>query len=116
MAEHEQVIDAASGLRVRRLGGVLSRCGEDGQGLEDQLVGLSATAPGYAFTVLDNMMIFDPAAMVTTPVGQKSVDWLKTLKPDFVKWTRPSQARRLRKALVRNDRASLIGAPSLRGV
>jgi branched-chain amino acid transport system substrate-binding protein len=24
------------------------------------------------------------AAQVSTPVGQKSVDWLKTLRPDFV--------------------------------
>ncbi|MFC7692328.1 hypothetical protein ACFQY5_24915 [Paeniroseomonas aquatica] len=29
-------------------------------------------------------MILFPAAMVSTPVGQKSTDWLKTLKPDFV--------------------------------
>ncbi len=29
------------------------------------------------------MMLF-PGEQVSAPVGQKSVDWLKTLKPDFV--------------------------------
>jgi branched-chain amino acid transport system substrate-binding protein len=29
-------------------------------------------------------MIMFPAAMVSTPVGQKSVDWLKSLKPEFL--------------------------------
>lgn len=56
---------------------------EDGQGLEDQLVGLSSHGERFPFAVPDRMVIF-PAAMVSTPVGQKSVDWLKTLKPDMV--------------------------------
>ena len=30
-----------------------------------------------------DLVIF-PAAMVSTPVGQKSVDWLKSLKPDIL--------------------------------
>ena len=29
-------------------------------------------------------MVIFPAAMVSTPVGMKSVDWLKTLKPDIL--------------------------------
>ncbi|MFC7554568.1 hypothetical protein ACFQU7_23645 [Pseudoroseomonas wenyumeiae] len=32
---------------------------------------------------MTDMVIF-PAASVTTPVGQKSLDWLKTLKPDML--------------------------------
>lgn len=56
---------------------------EDGQGLEDQLVGLSHHGERFPFAVPDRMVIF-PAAMVSAPVGQKSVDWLKTLKPDLL--------------------------------
>ena len=56
---------------------------EDGQGLEDQLVGLSSHGDRFPFAVPRDMVIF-PAAMVSTPVGQKSVDWLKSLKPDIL--------------------------------
>lgn len=56
---------------------------EDGQGLEDQLVGLSSHGERFPFAVPDQMVIF-PAAMVSTPAGQKSVDWLRTLKPDIL--------------------------------
>ncbi len=56
---------------------------EDGQGLEDQIVGISSFNDQYPFAVPKDMVLF-PADMVSTPVGQKSVDWLKTLKPDFV--------------------------------
>jgi branched-chain amino acid transport system substrate-binding protein len=56
---------------------------EDGQGLEDQLVGLSSHGERLPFAVPDRMVIF-PAAMVSTPAGQKSTDWLKTLKPDIL--------------------------------
>jgi len=56
---------------------------EDGQGLEDQIVGLSSFNDKFPFAVPKDMIIF-PAAMVSTPVGMKSVDWLKTLTPDFL--------------------------------
>ncbi len=56
---------------------------EDGQGLEDQLVGISSQGDRYPFAVPRDMVIF-PAAMVSTPVGQKSVDWLKSLKPEIL--------------------------------
>jgi branched-chain amino acid transport system substrate-binding protein len=56
---------------------------EDGQGLEDQIVGLSAHNDGTPYAIPKDMIIF-PAAMVSTPVGMKSVDWLKSLKPDFL--------------------------------
>jgi len=59
------------------------RLREDGQGLEDQLVGLSAHTDQYPFAVPSRMVIF-PAAMVSAPVGQKSVEWLRTLKPEMV--------------------------------
>jgi branched-chain amino acid transport system substrate-binding protein len=56
---------------------------EDGQGLEDQLVGLSSHGERFPFAVPEKMIIF-PAAMVSTPEGQKSVEWLKGLKPDIL--------------------------------
>jgi branched-chain amino acid transport system substrate-binding protein len=85
----EQVIDSASGLEFVGWGRPITLRPEDNQGLEAQLVGVTKTAPGYDFKVLDNMMIFDPKA-ITTPPGLKSVDWLKTLKPDFVKMDVPT--------------------------
>jgi branched-chain amino acid transport system substrate-binding protein len=56
---------------------------EDGQGLEDQMLGLTKKVSEYSFPVIDKMMII-PAAAVTTPVGQKSPEWVKTLKPDLL--------------------------------
>jgi branched-chain amino acid transport system substrate-binding protein len=56
---------------------------EDGQGLEDQLVGLSHFTERFPFAVPKDMIMF-PAAMVSTPVGQKSVDWMKGLKAEFL--------------------------------
>ena len=52
---------------------------EDGQGLENQLIGTSHHVEAYPFPVLDKMIVF-PAGPITTPVGQKSTDWLKSLK------------------------------------
>lgn len=59
------------------------RIREDGQGLENQLIGTSHHSDRYPFAVLTDMVVF-PADLVTTPVGQKSADWLKTLTPDIV--------------------------------
>lgn len=59
------------------------RLREDGQGLEQQLFGTTVHTDKYPFPVLDRMVVF-PAEFITTPVGQKSADWLKTLKPDIL--------------------------------
>ncbi|MBR0649710.1 ABC transporter substrate-binding protein [Roseomonas terrae] len=56
---------------------------EDGQGLEDQIVGLSSFNDRFPFAVPKDMIQF-PGEQVSAPVGQKSTDWLKTLKPDFI--------------------------------
>lgn len=56
---------------------------EDGQGLEDQLLGVTKKVSEYPFPVLDKMMIV-PAGAVTTPVGEKSPEWVKKLKPDLL--------------------------------
>lgn len=80
----EQVIDAMAGLEFKGWGRPVTMRGEDNQGLESQLVGTTRSAPGYDFKILDNMMLFEPKR-ITTPAGQKSVDWLKTLPADFYK-------------------------------
>ena len=56
---------------------------EDGQGLEDQIVGLSSFNDRFPFAVPKEMMLY-PGEQVSAPVGQKSTDWLKSLKPDFI--------------------------------
>jgi len=78
----EQVVDAMQGLEFSGLTRPVT-IRADNQGIEDQLLGTTIRAEGYDFPVLDNMMIFDGEA-ITTPVGQNSIDWIKTLTPDFV--------------------------------
>ena len=56
---------------------------EDGQGLANMLVGRQRSDPKYPFPILSDMVLF-PGAMVTTPVGKKSFDWLKTLEPEIL--------------------------------
>ncbi|MBK9083015.1 MAG: ABC transporter substrate-binding protein [Rhizobiales bacterium] len=85
----EQVIDAAGGTEFQTWGRPVTLRADDNQGLEAQIVGVTKSAPGYDFKVLDNMMVFD-AKPITTPGGQKSIEWLKTLTPDFAKMNVPT--------------------------
>ena len=78
----EQVADAMRGLEFRGLTGVV-KIREDGQGLEDQLLGVTRKVAGYNFPVLEKMMIY-PADLISTPVGQKSPEWVKTIKPELI--------------------------------
>jgi branched-chain amino acid transport system substrate-binding protein len=79
----EQVADAMRGLEFRGLTGTV-KIREDGQGLEDQLLGLTRKVAGYNFPVLEKIMIY-PADLISTPVGQKSPEWVKTIKPELLK-------------------------------
>jgi branched-chain amino acid transport system substrate-binding protein len=78
----EQAAEAMHGLEFRGLTRPVTMR-EDGQGLEDQLLGVTKKVPEYPFPVLDKMMLI-PAALVTTPVGDKSPTWVKTIKPDIL--------------------------------
>jgi len=78
----EQVVEAMTGLTFAGLGREVT-IREDGQGLEDQLIGTTIASDAYDFAVLGNMMIFD-AEDITTPVGKNSLDWIGTLGPDFI--------------------------------
>lgn len=78
----EQVADAMRTIEFRAFGHPI-RMRADGQGLEDQLLGITKRVPQYPFAVMDKMMIV-PADLVTTPVGQNSPEWVKTLKPSLL--------------------------------
>ncbi|MGE5255828.1 MAG: ABC transporter substrate-binding protein [Hyphomicrobiales bacterium] len=79
----EQVASAMRGLEFRGFGRPI-KIRADGQGLEDQLYGTTRKVPEYPFPVLDNMM-FIPATLVATPVGQKSPEFVKTISPSILK-------------------------------
>ncbi|MEY3791272.1 MAG: extracellular ligand-binding receptor [Pseudomonadota bacterium] len=78
----EQVADAMRGLEFRGLTGTV-KIREDGQGLEDQLLGVTRKVAGYNFPVLEKITIY-PADLISTPVGQKSPEWVKTVKPELI--------------------------------
>jgi branched-chain amino acid transport system substrate-binding protein len=78
----EQVAEAMRTMEFKAYGSVV-KMREDGQGLEDQLLGLTKRVPQYAFAVMDKMMLV-PADLVTTPVGQKSPAWVKTIQPSVL--------------------------------
>lgn len=78
----EEVADAMHTMEFKGYGRSV-KMRADGQGLEDQLLGVTKKIAKYPFPVIDQIMII-PAAGVTTPVGQKSPDWVKTIKPDLL--------------------------------
>ncbi|MCM0044963.1 MAG: ABC transporter substrate-binding protein [Burkholderiaceae bacterium] len=85
----EQVADAMHSVEFRGLTNAV-KMREDGQGLEDQLLGVTKKTPDYKFPILERIAVY-PAEMITTPVGQKSPDWVKTLKPALVNDSRIRQ-------------------------
>lgn len=79
----EQVADAMRKIKFKAYGReIVMR--EDGQGLEAQLLGLSKRTPKYPFVVMDKMVLV-PAELVTTPVGQQSPAWVKSINPELLK-------------------------------
>ena len=78
----EQVAEAMRKMEFKAYGRPI-KMREDGQGLEDQLLGITKKVPAYPFMVMDKMMLV-PADLVTTPVGQNSPEWVKTIKPSIL--------------------------------
>jgi branched-chain amino acid transport system substrate-binding protein len=78
----EQVADAMRKLQFKGFGRAITMR-EDGQGLEAQMLGVTKKVAQYPFAVMDNIMIV-PAELITTPVGEKSPAWVKTLKPSLL--------------------------------
>ncbi|HXE50849.1 MAG TPA: ABC transporter substrate-binding protein [Ramlibacter sp.] len=79
----EQVGDAMRKMEFKGYGRTITMR-EDGQGLEAQLLGLTKRVPQYPFAVMDKMMLV-PADLVTTPVGQKSPAWVKSINTAILK-------------------------------
>ncbi|SFQ75295.1 branched-chain amino acid transport system substrate-binding protein [Variovorax sp. OK605] len=59
------------------------RLREDGQALQGQLYGVTAKDASQPFPVA-RQLSFYPAEILTPPVGQKSAEWVKTLKPALI--------------------------------
>ena len=59
------------------------RMREDGQALQCQLYGVTRKDGSQTFPVVGELSFY-PADIVAPPVGQKSVDWVKTLKPELL--------------------------------
>jgi branched-chain amino acid transport system substrate-binding protein len=74
----EQLADALHGLTFRGLTSEVTIRPKDGQGLEDQLFGVTTSSDEYDIRILKDIMIV-PADLVTTPVGETTPEWLKTL-------------------------------------
>ena len=79
----EQVADAMRSLKFRGLTRPV-QMREDGQGLEDQMLGVTKMTSAYPFPVIQGLTIY-PGEMVQNPVGSKSPEWVKTLKVDLLK-------------------------------
>ena len=78
----EEVADAMHSVEFKGFGRPI-KMRADGQGLEDQLLGVTKKTAKYPFPVMDQMMII-PADVATTPVGQKSPEWVKSIKADIL--------------------------------
>jgi len=79
---HEQVADATKGVTAEAYSRpIMIR--EDGQGLADQLLGVSKRDPKYKFAIMDDMAVY-PADKISTPVGKISIEWLKTIEPSML--------------------------------
>jgi branched-chain amino acid transport system substrate-binding protein len=85
----EQVAAAMRTLKFKAFGREISMR-EDGQGLEAQLLGVTKRDPRYPFAVIDQMVLV-PAELVTTPVGQLSGNWVKSINPALAKVLTTSQ-------------------------
>ncbi|MDT7838234.1 ABC transporter substrate-binding protein [Aquabacterium sp. OR-4] len=79
----EQVAEAMRKMKFKAYGREVTMR-EDGQGLEAQLLGVTKRTPKYPFAVMDKMVIV-PAELVTTPVGQQSPTWVKSINPAVLK-------------------------------
>ncbi len=89
----DQVADAMRTLEFRALSRPI-KIRADGQALQGQLLGVTKSVPELPFALIDQLTLV-PADLVTTPVGQKSPEWVKTLKSDLVK----------------SDRIKIVGTP-----
>ena len=76
----EEISKAAAGLSIQTPSGILT-IGDDHNGREDVLVGISKKVKGYSFPILDpeRLGVF-PAFMVNAPPGIRTEDWIESWK------------------------------------
>jgi branched-chain amino acid transport system substrate-binding protein len=79
----DQVADAMRTMKFKAFGREVTMRA-DGQGLEAQMLGITKRDPKYPFAVIDKMVLV-PAELVTTPVGEQSVNWVKSINPSLAK-------------------------------
>lgn len=74
----EEISKAASGLSLETPSGTLT-IGEDHNGREDVLIGISKKVKGFAFPILDpDKMAIYPSHMVNAPAGIRTEDWINS--------------------------------------
>lgn len=74
----EEISKAASGLSLETPSGILT-IGEDHNGREDVLIGISKKVKGFDFPILDpDKMAIYPSHMVNAPVGIRTEDWINS--------------------------------------
>ena len=78
----DQLIDTMEGLTFEGLTRPVT-IREDHQGLEDQLIGVTAAGGEYPFATIADMVLF-PSDILYAPVGQTSLEWVQTLTPDVL--------------------------------
>jgi branched-chain amino acid transport system substrate-binding protein len=71
------------GLEIKTFTGTI-RIREDHQAVEDALYGTTAQTPQYPFAILERMLLL-PKDLVMPPVGVKSLDWVRTLRPEVLR-------------------------------
>jgi len=76
----EEISKAAAGLSIQTPSGILT-IGDDHNGREDVLVGISKKVKGYSFPILDpeRLGVF-PSLMVNAPPGIRTEDWINSWK------------------------------------
>ena len=79
---HDQVADATKGITTEAYSRPI-KVREDGQGLADQLLGVTKHDSKYQFAIIDDIAVY-PADKIMPPAGTVSVDWLKTLDPSLL--------------------------------
>jgi len=90
--DEEQLASAFRGLEFRGLTSPVRIRAEDGQGLETQLFGVTTASADYKFKVLKDIMLV-PADRITTPAGQKSSEWVKTVTPALLDEVQPASTK-----------------------
>ncbi|MGP9805352.1 ABC transporter substrate-binding protein [Paracoccus sp. NSM] len=78
----EQLLAAFEGLEFQAFGRPIT-LREDNQGVEAQLLGISAQTAEYPFATLENIRIYDGAQLLP-PVGEVSLDWIRGLDASYL--------------------------------